>query len=241
MESILEVRGLRKVFNGAAALDGVSFTLKRGEIVGLLGPNGAGKTTLIHTLLGLLEPSAGTMRAFGLDFPKHRQQVLQRVNFSSAYTQMPLSLTPRQNLFVFAKLYGVADAAGQVERLLKRMELWDQRDKPTRGMSSGQVSRMNLAKSLLNDPEILFLDEPTASMDPDIADKTRRILREIQRERSITVLVTSHNMKEIAELADRVLFLNKGAVVAEGTAKELTDLFQLPDLEAVFLKIARQS
>lgn len=236
---VLAVRDLRKEFDGYAALDGVSFTLKKGEIVGLLGPNGAGKTTLIHSLLGLLLPTSGSITAFGMELETHRQEILQRANFSSAYTQMPLSLSPWQNLYVFARLYGAPEPKKRVEDLLRRMEIWDMRDGVTRAMSSGQISRLNLAKSLLNDPELLFLDEPTASMDPDIADKTRSILKEIQRSRAMTVLYTSHNMREMEQMADRILFLNKGKLVAQGTPKELAALFQLDDLEQVFLKIAR--
>ena len=240
MHPVLEVKNLRKNFNGFTALDGVSFSLKKGEIVGLLGPNGAGKTTLIHTLLGLLLPTSGSVRAFGMDLEQERQAILQRSNFSSAYTQMPMSLTPRQNLTVFARLYGVADPGQRADEMLRRMEIADMAHRTTRAMSSGQISRLSLAKSLLNDPELLLLDEPTASMDPDIADKTRTILKQIQKERSITILYTSHNMREVEEMADRVLFLHHGKFVAEGTPKELAALFKLEDLEQVFLKIARE-
>lgn len=236
---VLAVEGLRKEFNGYAALDGVSFALKKGEIVGLLGPNGAGKTTLIHSLLGLLVPTSGSIRVFGMELERDRQSILQRANFSSAYTQMPLSLSPFQNLYVFARLYGVAQPRRKAEELLERMEIAQMAHGTTRALSSGQVSRLNLAKSLLNDPELLLLDEPTASMDPDIADKTRKILKAIQRERAITILYTSHNMREIEEMADRVLFLHHGKLVAQGTSKELAALFKLDDLEQVFLKIAR--
>jgi len=237
---IVQIEGLSKQFNRHKALDRVSLSVSPGEIVGLLGPNGAGKTTLSHILLGLLLPGEGEVRLFGLRMPEHRQEILRRANFSSAYVQMPLSLTPRQNLEVFAGLYGVESAGRKIEKLLKRFEIHEMADRPTRAMSSGQVSRLNLAKALLNDPELLLLDEPTSSMDPDIADKTRVILREIQKERNMAVLYTSHNMREIEEMAGRVYFLHKGKVVAAGTPKELLSNYQEQDLEKLFLRLARQ-
>jgi ABC-2 type transport system ATP-binding protein len=152
---------------------------------------------------------------------------------------MPMSLTPHQNLSVFARLYGVSRPGSKADEMLRRMEIADMAHRTTRAMSSGQISRLNLAKSLLNDPELLLLDEPAASLDPDIADKTRKIVKSSQRERSITILYTSHNMREIEEMADRVLFLHHGKLVAQGTPKELAALFKLENLEQVFLKIAR--
>ena len=240
MPPVVEIRGLTKTFNGHRAVDAFSLDVERGEILGLLGPNGAGKTTLIHMLLGLILPAEGTIRIFGLQMPRDRQAILKRCNFSSAYVQMPLSLTPRQNLLVFGRLYDVPRPAEKADELLRRMEIRDMADRPTRALSSGQVSRLNLAKALLNDPELLLLDEPTASMDPDIADKTRAILKDIQRERGITLVYTSHNMREVEALATRVLFLNKGRVVAQGSPRDLLSRFAEEDLEKVFLKIARQ-
>ncbi len=218
----------------------MSLSIGRGEIVGLLGPNGAGKTTLIHILLGLILPTRGEVRLFGLDMPRQRQEILRRANFSSAYVQMPLSLTPRQNLEVFGRLYGLRSPGEKAQALLRRLEILETADRPTRALSSGQLSRLNLAKALLNDPELLLLDEPTASMDPDIADKTRAILKEIQRERRMTFLYTSHNMREVETMASRVLFLHQGRLVAEGSPQELARHFSEPDLEKVFLRIARQ-
>ena len=237
---IVEVSGLTKDFNGRRALADLSLSIGRGEIVGLLGPNGAGKTTLIHILLGLILPTRGEVRLFGLDMPRQRQEILRRANFSSAYVQMPLSLTPRQNLEVFGRLYGLRSPGEKAQALLRRLEILETADRPTRALSSGQLSRLNLAKALLNDPELLLLDEPTASMDPDIADKTRAILKEIQRERRMTFLYTSHNMREVETMASRVLFLHQGRLVAEGSPQELARHFSEPDLEKVFLRIARQ-
>ena len=237
---VIEVRDLGKDFEGRRAVDCLNFQVEAGEILGLLGPNGAGKTTLIHMLLGLLIPTRGSIRIFGMEMPKRRQEILQRINFSSAYVQMPLSLTPRQNLTVFARLYAVDHPHQKVQELIQRMEIAEHADRQTRALSSGQLSRLNLAKSLLNDPEILLLDEPTASMDPDIADKTRAILLEIQNEREMTLLYTSHNMREIETMSTRVLFLNDGNIVAEGSPADLARQFGEEDLEKVFLKIARQ-
>ena len=239
-EVIVDVEGLGKAFNGHRAVDAISLQVRRGEIVGLLGPNGAGKTTLIHMLLGLILPEAGRVRIFGLEMPKQRQVVLKRANFSSAYVQLPLSLTPRQNLSVFGRLYGVAGLPARIQALLDRLEIAQMADRPTRALSAGQLSRLNLAKALLNDPELLLLDEPTASMDPDIADKTRATLRAIQRERGMAVLYTSHNMREVEQLADRVLFLHHGRLVEEGSPSELLARYKEKDLEQVFLRIARQ-
>lgn len=237
--ALVEVRSLVKRFNAHAAVDGVSFEVRRGEIVGLLGPNGAGKTTLIHMLLGLIRPASGSISIFGMRMPEDRQEILRRANFSSAYVQMPMSLTPRQNLRVFGRLYGVTRLDDRIDELLARFEIADMADRPTRACSAGQVSRLNLAKSLLNDPEVLLLDEPTASMDPDIADKTRETIQKIQRERGMAVLYTSHNMREVERLADRALFMHRGRFVAEGSPRQLLADFAEDDLEKVFLRIAR--
>ncbi|MBI4051809.1 MAG: ABC transporter ATP-binding protein [Elusimicrobia bacterium] len=236
---IVRVQDLTKKFENTVAVDNISLEIGSGEIVGLLGPNGAGKTTLIHMLLGILLPSQGSIQIFGLDLASHREEILAHANFSSAYVMMPMSLSPWQNLNVFAKLYNIPHSGEKIEWALKKMEIWDLKDRATRGLSSGQISRLNLAKAILNDPELLLLDEPTASMDPDIADKTRRILKEIQKEHRMTILYTSHNMAEVETMAERVFFLNKGKIVAEGSPKELQNKFNQGTLEEVFLKIAR--
>ncbi|OGR82199.1 MAG: ABC transporter ATP-binding protein [Elusimicrobia bacterium RIFCSPHIGHO2_02_FULL_57_9] len=240
MASLVEISRLVKDFGAYRAIDDLSFSIEPGEIVGLLGPNGAGKTTLIHMLLGLILPTQGRISLFGMPMPEERQAILQRVNFSSAYVQMPMSLTPRQNLKVFARLYGVERPDQRAEALLRRMEIYDMADRRTRALSSGQFSRLSLAKALLNDPQLLLLDEPTASMDPDIAEKTRAILKEIQKERGISMLYTSHNMREVEIMASRVLFMHRGKFVAQGSPKDLIAHFAEPDLEKVFLRLARQ-
>jgi ABC-2 type transport system ATP-binding protein len=238
-ESIVEVHDLRKEFDGTVAVAGVSFSVRRGEIVGLLGANGAGKTTTIQVLLGLTTSTAGTVRIFGQDLEHHRIEILQRSNFSSAYTGLPSNLKVWENLLVFAKIYGVKDHRAKSDQLLEMFEIAHLRNKITGHLSSGESTRVNLCKSLLNDPELLLLDEPTASLDPDIADKVRKMLRRIQRERGITMIYTSHNMRDVQEVCDRVLFMHKGRIIAEGTPQQVMDKFNQKSLEDVFISVAR--
>jgi len=237
---VISVRGLTKVFKTLTAVDRVNFEVGAGEIVGLLGPNGAGKTTIIHMLLGLTLPNAGEIRVFDLDLRNHREEILQQVNFSSTYTELPYSLTIRESLRVFARLYRVPDRDQKIAGLLEVFGLSDSKNKQVRHLSTGQRTRLNLCKALINDPRLLLLDEPTSSLDPDIADKTRRFLRRIREERELSILYTSHNMKEMEEICDRVLFLHKGRVLASGTPDEVVRFFKGKNLEDAFLKVARQ-
>lgn len=238
---VLQVTNLRKRFGDFTAVDDVSFSMQPGEILGLLGPNGAGKTTTIHMLLGLITPTAGSIRVFGLDLSTHRETILERVNFSSTYISMPQSLTVEENLWVVARLYGMADIARRVDQVLKKLEIEELRRKVTRHLSSGQLTRLTLAKAFLTEPKILFLDEPTASLDPDIAQKIRALLKEARRSSGISILYTSHNMREMEEMSDRIIFLQRGKIVAEGTARQIVARFGQADLEEVFLKLARES
>jgi ABC-2 type transport system ATP-binding protein len=238
-EVILEARDLIREFDGVRAVDRFSFRLHRGEVLGLLGANGAGKTTSMNMLLGLTTPTSGDIRAFGRDFFKHRVELLKRINFSSAYTSLPGNLLVWQNLTVFARIYGVTDSKRKIGELLELFEIGDLRKRVTGQLSSGESTRLNLCKALLNDPELLLLDEPTASLDPDIADKVRKTIRRVQGERQISILYTSHNMRDIEEVCDRVIFLHKGRVVAEGTPAEIVARSQQTSLEDVFIKIAR--
>lgn len=236
---VVEARELTKVFNGVTAVDNISFDIYEGEILGLLGPNGAGKTTIIQMLLNIITPTSGSIRIFGMDLEKHREEILSQVNFSSTYVSMPHSLTVSENLRFFARLYGVKGFEKKIGYLLRSFDIEKERNRLTRTLSSGMLARLYLAKSLLNDPRILFLDEPTASLDPDIADKTRRMLKEIRERSGLTILYTSHNMKEMEELSDRIIFINRGSLVAAGSPKEIIERFKEEDLEDVFLKIAR--
>ena len=238
-ETIVEVEHLRKEFNGTIAVADLSFTVRRGEIVGLLGANGAGKTTAIHILLGLMTPTSGTVKVFGQELEKHRVEILQRCNFSSAYTNLPYNLKVRENLLIFSKIYGVNSHREKAQQLLELFEIAHLRDKITGHLSSGESTRVNLCKSLLNDPELLLLDEPTASLDPDIADKVRKMLRRIQREKKITMLYTSHNMRDVEEVCDRIIFIHRGRKIAEGQTGQGVRQFQQESLEALFIRIAR--
>ncbi|NGZ98697.1 MAG: ABC transporter ATP-binding protein [Nitrospira sp. WS110] len=239
--SVLTVSKLTKRFGSFTAVDEVSFEIRPGEILGLLGPNGAGKTTTIQMLLGVVTPTSGSIEAFGLDLSTHREAVLQQINFSSTYIAMPQSLTVEENLWVVARLYGMSDIASRVDQIVKKLEMGEFRQKVTRKLSSGQMTRLTLAKALLTAPRLLFLDEPTASLDPDIAYKIRSILKEERRTSGLSILYTSHNMREMEEMSDRIIFLQRGRLVAEGTAQAIVDRFRKADLEEVFLNLARES
>jgi ABC-2 type transport system ATP-binding protein len=240
MTSIVEVRELTKRFGDFTAVDGISFDIRPGEILGLLGPNGAGKTTTIQMLLGLITPSRGTIKVFGLDLARHREDILQQVNFSSTYISMPQALTVEENLWVVARLYGLSDIQRRIDEMIKKLEMEEFRSKVTRKLSSGQMTRLTLAKAFLTEPRILFLDEPTASLDPDIAHRIRSLLKEEQQSSGMTMLYTSHNMREMEEMSDRIIFLQRGRIVAEGSAQELAIRFGGADLEDVFLRLARE-
>jgi len=236
---ILEIEHVVKRFDGFTAVNGVSLTVQAGEVVGLLGVNGAGKTTLMNMILGLITPTEGSIRAFGMDQRKHRLDILKRTNFCTTYASLPGNLKVRHNLLIFARLYGISHVRRKVDEMLSLLEIEKLADKPTGQLSAGESTRVNLAKALLNDPELLLLDEPTASLDPDIADKVRKLVRRVQSERSPAILYTSHNMRDITEVCDRVLFLHEGKILAGGTADEIVKQFQQEDLENVFIKIAR--
>ncbi len=237
---IVEVQGLTKRFGEFTAVNGISFAIQPGEILGLLGPNGAGKTTTIQMLLGLITPTAGTIRMFGLDLATHREDILQRVNFSSTYISMPYSLTVEENLRVVGRLYGITHIDRRLDEVVKQLEMEEIRHRLTRKLSSGQMTRLTLAKAILTEPRVLFLDEPTASLDPDIAHKIRALLKDVRRSTGLSMLYTSHNMREMEEMSDRIIFLQRGNIVAEGTAQEIVKKFGQADLEEVFLKLARE-
>ncbi|MDH5666499.1 MAG: ABC transporter ATP-binding protein [Nitrospira sp.] len=241
MIPVLQATNLQKRFGSFTAVDGISFSIKPGEILGLLGPNGAGKTTTIQMLLGLVTPTTGSIQMFGMDLATNREAILQQVNFSSTYISMPQSLTVEENLWVVARLYGLSDIARRVDAIIKKLEMNDFQHKVTRKLSSGQMTRLTLAKAFLTEPKILFLDEPTASLDPDIAEKIRVLLKEERRTSGLSILYTSHNMREMEEMSDRIIFLQHGKIVAEGTAQEIVNRFGQTDLEEVFLKLAREA
>ena len=237
---IVEVRNLTKRFGDFVAVDNISFDIHEGEILGLLGPNGAGKTTTIHMLLGLITPTSGSIRIFGLDLAKHRETILKQINFSSTYISMPFSLTVEENLKVIARLYGLSDISQRIDDVIKKLDMQEFRTKLTRKLSSGQMSRLTLAKSVMTEPKVLLLDEPTASLDPDITQKIKAFLKEYRRSENLSILYTSHNMREMEEMSDRIIFLQRGKIVAEGSAQDIVDRFGQRDLEEVFLKLARE-
>lgn len=238
-EVILEARGLTREFDGVRVLDAFSFQLRRGEVLGLLGANGAGKTTAMNCLLGLTLPTSGEILAFGLPLHRHRVEILKRANFCSAFTALPGNLLVWQNLLTFARIYAVPRPKEKIDELLELLEVSHLKNRVTGQLSAGETTRINLCKALLNAPELLMLDEPTASLDPDIADKVRKVVRKAQRELRCGILYTSHNMRDIEEVCDRVIFLHRGRIMTEGTLEEITAQFNDDSLENVFIKIAR--
>ncbi|OGG41322.1 MAG: hypothetical protein A3D64_03230 [Candidatus Wildermuthbacteria bacterium RIFCSPHIGHO2_02_FULL_49_9] len=239
MSAIIEVKNLRKEFGRAVAVDGISFGIEEGSITALLGPNGAGKTTTIQMLLDIITPTSGEIYLLGKLLRSHREEILAQVNFSSPYVSMPNNLTVWENLATFGRLYGVRNLKKKIYQLAEMFEISDLMKKWTSSLSTGQVTRLNLAKAFLNDPKVLLLDEATASLDPDIADKTRKLLSRMQKERGITILYTSHNMAEIEELCDRVIFLQKGRIVDDARPADMISKYGRKDLNEVFLHIAR--
>ena len=236
----VEVRDLRKVYRDIIAVDGISFALEPASVTALLGGNGAGKTTTIAMLMGLVVPTSGEARVFGVDMARHRHQVLHRMNFESPYVDVPMRLTVRQNLEVFARLYGVRDLKGRIGEIADDFKLGEFLDRPYGKLSAGQKTRVSLAKALLNEPELLMLDEPTASLDPDTADWARSKLELYRRGRAATIVLASHNMAEVERLADRVIMLEKGRIIADETPADLIKRFGRANLEEVFLAIARR-
>jgi ABC-2 type transport system ATP-binding protein len=237
----IAVERLVKIYKTVPAVDGISFTLKAGSITALLGGNGAGKTTTIATIMGLLIPTSGRVTVLGAEMPRQRYRVLHRMNFESPYVEVPMRLTVRQNLSVFGKLYGVDDLRGRIARLGRELDLTEFLDRPTGRLSAGQKTRVALAKALINDPDVLLLDEPTASLDPDTADWVRAHLQRYCRERHATVLLASHNMTEVERLCERVIIMKRGRIEDDNTPAKLLARYGRDTLEEVFLDVARGS
>jgi ABC-2 type transport system ATP-binding protein len=233
------VSGLTKRYGSVTAVDHVSFTIEAGTTVALLGGNGAGKTTTIAMLLGLVMPTAGEVRVFGADMSRNRYDVAQRMNFQSPYVDLPARLTVKQNLTVYAGLYGIANAAERIACVADDLQIATLLDRPTGKLSAGQKTRVGLAKALLNAPDLLLLDEPTASLDPDTADWIRHKLKDYARSRRATLLLASHNMAEVERLADRVILLQAGRIIEDETPKALIASYGRETLEDVFLDVVR--
>ena len=228
-----------KIYKNGMAVNGISFALVPGSVTALLGGNGAGKTTTIAMIMGLVTPTSGTVSVLGAQMPDDRHRVLHRMNFESPYVDMPMRLTVRQNLTVFGRLYGVPDVATRIRELGAQFDLDDFLDRPTGKLSSGQKTRVSLAKALLNHPEILLLDEPTASLDPDTADWVRAEIEKYRAEQGATILLASHNMGEVERLCDRVIMMRRGEIVDDGSPDMLLTRYGRENLEDVFLDIAR--
>ncbi|MCR6633111.1 MAG: ABC transporter ATP-binding protein [Magnetospirillum sp.] len=235
----LQVENLTKLFGPVAAVDGISFAVARGATVALLGGNGAGKTTTISMVLGLLLPSAGSIRVLGEDMVRHRYRVLPRLNFSSPYVDLPHRLTVRENLTIYGHLYGVPHLRQRIKALAGELELEPFLDRASGKLSAGQKTRVALAKALLNRPELLLLDEPTASLDPDTADWVRGYFQAYQRATGATILLASHNMTEVERMCDDVLMMKAGRIVDRGAPAGLIQRYGRATMEEVFLDIAR--
>ena len=231
MNNILEVKNLTKVFTknktNFVAVDKISFTLKEGEILGILGPNGAGKTTTIQMLLGVLHPTSGQILYFGKDFTQYREEILEKVNFSSAYTNLPWNLTVRENLQYLSYLYTLSNRQQRIKRIIDLFRIEPLLNQPIEELSAGQLSRVNIAKAFLNFPKILLLDEPTASLDPEVAKYIRDFLLHEQEKFRTSIILTSHNMAEVEEVCDRVIFINYGKIVADDTPENLARSLQV--------------
>jgi len=239
-EFALDVDAVRKQYRDTIAVDGISFKVRAGEIVGLLGPNGAGKTTTINMVLGILQPSAGTIRIQGIDLARNRSRALASTNFAAVYAALPGNLTVYQNLRFFSLLYNVVGGASRIESLLSEYELQSLRHSRCGVLSSGEQTRLALAKAVLNEPHLLLLDEPTASLDPSAADLIRHRIREMATRRGCGILWTSHNMYEVQETCDRVLFLSRGRILLEGDPKTLPVEHGATTLEELFIRLARE-
>src|SRR5277367_2539592 len=235
----IAVERLVKIYDATTAVDGVSFAIAPGSITGLLGGNGAGKTTTIAMILGLTTPTSGRVTVLGAEMPQQRYRVLQRMNFESPYVEMPMRLTIRQNLTVFGMLYGVPNLGDRIKELGEALDLKHLLDRPTGKLSAGQKTRVSLAKSLLNSPELLLLDEPTASLDPDTADWVRAHLERYCRERGATVLLASHTMAEVERLCERVIIMKQGRIEDDDAPAQLLSRYGRRTLEEVFLDVAR--
>jgi ABC-2 type transport system ATP-binding protein len=235
----IDVAHLVKVYKKTRAVDDISFSIARGSITGLLGGNGAGKTTTIAMIMGLVLPSSGQIEVLGHPMPNESAEVLGRMNFESPYVDMPARLTVRQNLKIFGRLYSVANLAARIEKLAADLDLGDFLDRPNGKLSAGQKTRVALAKALINQPELLLLDEPTASLDPDTADWIRRHLETYRQENGATILLASHNMLEVERLCDRVIIMKRGRIEDDDSPQQIMARYNRTTLEEVFLDVAR--
>jgi len=238
----IEIKNLNKEYNNILAVKNINFTIKKGSIVGLLGPNGCGKTTTIGMMLGLIKPTSGTVFINGLNIENenNRIKILEKVNFISPYVELPKKLTVEENLKVYGKLYGVSNLKDKISDLMKQLNLFEFKKRKTGELSSGQKNRVSLAKALINEPEILFLDEPTASLDPDVGDYIRTYIENFASKKGTTILLASHNMNEVERLCNEVMMMKNGKIIDKGTCNSLINKHGRKNLEETFLKIVRE-
>ena len=236
----LEIINLGKNYNNKTAVNGISFKVNQNEIIGILGPNGCGKTTTIGMILGLLKPSFGKVLINGNEVEKKRVNLLNQLNFISPYIELPKKLTVKQNLEVYGRLYDIKDLGKKIEYLSEKLKLKDMLNKITGELSSGQKNRVSLAKSIINDPKVLLLDEPTASLDPETGDYVRSFLEDYQKQKKTSILLTSHNMLEVERLCSSVLMMNNGLIIDSGKPKELIKKHGRKNMDEVFLKLNRE-
>jgi len=238
----IEIKNLSKEYNNILAVKNINFKINKGSIVGLLGPNGCGKTTTIGMMLGLIKPTSGTVFINGLNIENenNRTKILEKVNFISPYVELPKKLTVEENLKVYGKLYGVNNLQDKISDLMKQLNLFELKKRKTGELSSGQKNRVSLAKALINDPEILLLDEPTASLDPDVGDYIRSFIEDFASNKGSTILLASHNMNEVERLCHEVMMMKNGEIIDRGTSGDLINKHGRKNLEEVFLKIVRE-
>jgi len=239
MDNLVEVKNLKKNYGSKEAVKNISFTIKKDEILGLLGPNGSGKTTTIGMLLGLLKPTNGEIFINKKKIEDNRIEILKKINFISPYIELPKKLTVKQNLIVYGKLYNVLNINERIDYLVEKLRLSDLLNRVTGELSSGQKNRASLAKALINNPTVLFLDEPTASLDPEIGDFVRTFLENYKKEKKISILLASHNMNEVTRLCKSILMMKEGIIIDKGNPEELIKKHGRKNLEEVFLKLSR--
>ena len=239
-ETVIEINDLNKKYRNILAVKNINFKINKGTIVGLLGPNGSGKSTTIGMMLGLIKPSSGTVIINGQNIENYRTHLLEKMNFISPYVELPKKLTVEENLEVYGRLYGVKNLKDKISDLMKKLNLTEFRKRKTGELSSGQKNRISLAKALVNDPEILLLDEPTASLDPDVGDYIRSYIEDYASNKGATILLASHNMNEVERLCHEVLMMKNGEIIDKGKCDDLVNKHGRKNLEEVFLKIARE-
>ena len=240
IKNIIEIKELKKVFNKTIAVDNLNFEIQKGKIIGLLGPNGCGKSTTIGMMLGLIKPTSGSVIINNKNIENNRTSLLEKMNFISPYVELPKKLTVEENLKVYGRLYGVKNLKEKIDNLIEKLNLIEFKSRKTGELSSGQKNRVSLAKALINDPEILLLDEPTASLDPDVGDYIRSFIEDFVSNKGSTILLASHNMNEVERLCHEVMMMKNGKIIDRGTSSDLINKHGRKNLEEVFLKIARE-